>query len=64
MSKIPCVHYFINVKYGDDATARQDDPDAPFKTMTAVARHIVENKPMFIALMEYRDGWHMVGAES
>lgn len=58
------VKYFINKNYGDDASALPDSPDSPYKTMTAVARHIVENQPLFVELFENRDGWHRVGAES
>lgn len=57
----PTVRFFI-VANGNDATARPDDCDAPYQTMSAIMAYCAEHEITDITLMEWRlDRWHKVG---
>ena len=54
-------HYFVT-DTGDDLTARPDDPDLPYRTMTAIIQHCIVNEIAAAVVMEWRlDRWHQVG---
>ena len=54
--------FFFITDSGNDDTARPDDCDAPYRTMSAIMAYCAEHEITNIVLMEWRlDRWHQVG---